>query len=388
MIHELSHKFSDFQKTNELLESTVHSMVAANAEGTNAPPPENKGFSLGNVAITGEGGIGVFETGESGKYPNAAFRIDEARLFFDAPVWEDVFFHAQVDITAPESDDNGLYFGEVYLEFENLVKYWNLDDMFNVRLGNIYIPFGEEYEYRFAIDDPLISHSLSDLWGYDPGIEIYGSWKKLNYAVAVQDGGISELNDNTGDKSVAGRIGYNPYSWLHFSASAMRTGDLEAGADLSAIWFGSGLFKSIGSPATTSTYRVGLSELDAQGKWKTGYVKAAGGYAAYSDNNTAADDHRDIYYYYVEALQHLTKKLYGVARYSQIRAPKGYPIEGDTATYGLPTSEIWRLSLGMGYRFNEHLVLKAEYMFEQGELSTGGSRNHENMLAAEAAFKF
>ena len=108
MIHELSHKFSDFQKTNELLENTVHSMVAANAEGTNAPPPENKGFSLGNVAITGEGGIGVFETGESGKYPNAAFRIDEARLFFDAPVWEDVFFHAQVDITAPESDDNGL----------------------------------------------------------------------------------------------------------------------------------------------------------------------------------------------------------------------------------------------------------------------------------------
>jgi hypothetical protein len=32
--------------------------------------------------------------------------------------------------------------------------------------------------------------------------------------------------------------------------------------------------------------------------------------------------------------------------------------------------------------------LKAEYMFEQGQLATGGPRNHENMFATEAAFKF
>jgi hypothetical protein len=32
--------------------------------------------------------------------------------------------------------------------------------------------------------------------------------------------------------------------------------------------------------------------------------------------------------------------------------------------------------------------LKLEYMFEEGRLSTGGARNHANMISAEAAFKF
>ncbi len=87
-------------------------------------------------------------------------------------------------------------------------------------------------------------------------------------------------------------------------------------------------------------------------------------------------------------MQHVTPKLYAVTRFSQIRARDGYPIVGDSSTYGLPTSDLWRLSLGMGYTLSSHLVLKAEYMIEHGQLSTGGPRNHENMIAAEAAFKF
>jgi hypothetical protein len=250
---------------------------------------------------------------------------------------------------------------------------------------------------------------LSDLWGNDPGIELYGSWRKFNYAVAVQNGGISTLNDNTADKSVAARIGYDPLSWLHFSASAMRTGNLSATADVSALWFGNGLFQSIGS-SNTSLFHVNLAELDASAKWKSGHVRFAGGYAGYNDNdptpggaNTASSsgynygyttpstaimsNHRDIYYYYLEVLQHLSPKLYGVTRFSQIRARNGYPIVADSPV-ALPTSDLWRLSLGMGYQLGSHLVLKAEYMFEQGQLATGGPRNHENMFATEAAFKF
>jgi hypothetical protein len=266
-----------------------------------------------------------------------------------------------------------------------------MDELANLRVGQFYTPFGEEYEYRFAIDNPLISHSLSDLWGLSPGLELYGGWRHLHYAAAVQNGGGSTLNDGTADKSIAARIGYDPLSWLHFSVSGMRTGKLSVSQDVtSAMWFGGGLFTSIGSPATT-LFQANLAEFDAQGKWKGlngGYVRAAGGYAGYDDNDPAGDNHRDIYYYYVEALQHLTRKLYGAARWSQIRAPQGYSIVGNTATYGLPTSDLWRMSLGMGYQFNDHLVLKLEYLFEQGQLSTGGTRNHENLVSAEAAFKF
>jgi len=84
-----------------------------------------------------------------------------------------------------------------------------------------------------------------------------------------------------------------------------------------------------------------MEEWLCQGRWRL---------RGYDDNNSVSDDHRDIYYYYIEALQHLTPKLYGVTRLSQIRAPGGYLIEGDTATLGLPTSDLWRLSLGLGYQ--------------------------------------
>jgi opacity protein-like surface antigen len=206
--------------------------------------------------------------------------------------------------------------------------------------------------------------------------------------VAVQDGGASTLNDFTADKSVAGRIGYDPEPWLHFSVSGMRTGHLSVANDsVSAVWFGNGFFTPINTNATV--FQANLAELDAQAKWKGGYVRLAGGYAGY-DDDAPANDHRDLYYYYIEGLQHLAPKFYAAARWSQIRAlGAGYPIVADTPGYeGLPTTDIWRLSLGLGYRFNDHLLLKIEYAFEQGRLSTGGARDGENLFAAEAAFKF
>ncbi|HEX3720967.1 MAG TPA: hypothetical protein VH595_23700 [Verrucomicrobiae bacterium] len=390
MIDQLNQKFSGLQQTNELQEKDVRDLKAA-AENTPAPEEKSKGFSLNNVVISGEGAAGFFETGKNGQFPNAAFRVDEARLFVDAMLLNDVFFYGEVDLLTRDEDEEGIYLGELYLQWENVLKHWNLDQLLNVRAGQFYIPFGEEYQRRFAIDNVLISHSLSDLWGLNPGLELYGGWKRLSYVAAVQNGGISTFNDTTADKSIAMRIGYDPLWWLNFSVSGMRTGKLSVSQDVvSATWFGGGFFTSIGSSATT-LFQANLAEFDAQAKWKNwngGYLRVAGGYAGYDDNDPAGDNHRDIYYYYVEALQHLTRKLYAASRWSQIRIPQGYSIVGDTTTFGLPTSDLWRLSLGLGYEFSDHLVLKAEYMFEQGRLSTGGTRNHENMVAAEAAFKF
>ena len=52
------------------------------------------------------------------------------------------------------------------------------------------------------------------------------------------------------------------------------------------------------------------------------------------------------------------------------------------------TTKLWRLSLGLGYRWSENLLFKAEYTLEQGDTVGGGRRNHENLFAAEVAFKF
>jgi len=388
MIDQLGVKVSGLQQTNAQSQNELRTLKAS-VENPPLPPEKSKGLSLGNVVISGEGGAGFFSTQSAGKYPNNAFILDEARLFLDAPLWQDIYFYGEVDLQTREEFDLGVYLGEVYLQAENLGRFWGQDQILNARLGQFYIPFGEEYQNRFAIDNVLISHSLSDIWGLNPGLELYGSWKTLSYVVAVQDGGVSTLNDATADKSVAGRIGYDPESWLHFSISGMRTGHLSVADDMiSAAWFGGGFFTPLTTNATT--FQVNAAEADAQAKWKSGYVRLAGGYAGADDNHPSGGDHRDLYYYYAEGLQHLTPKFYAAARWSQIIVPDGgYPIVADSPDFpGLSTTDVWRLSLGLGYRFSEHLILKLEYAFEQGRLSTGGFRDHEDSFAAEAAFKF
>jgi len=388
MIDKLSSKVSGLQQTNEQSQNDLRALKAS-LENAPVLPQKPKGLSLGNVVISGEGAAGFLESQRAGIYPNAAFAVDEARLFVDAPIWSDVYFYGEVDLQTREEPDLGVYLGELYLQWENLGQLWDQDQTLNLRVGQFYTPFGEEYQNRFAIDNVLITHSLSDLWGLNPGLELYGAWKSLSYVVAVQNGGINTLNDGTADKLVVGRIGYDPVSWLHVSVSGMRTGQLSVANDaISSEWIGGGFFTPLGTPATI-IFQANMAEVDAQTKWPGGYLRLAGGYAGYDDNNPAVDDHRDIYYYYAEALQHLVPKLYAAARWSQIRVPNGYPIVGDSPAFpGLITGDLWRMSLGLGYRFSERLLLKIEYAFEQGRLASGSLRDHDNLFAAELAFKF
>jgi len=190
---------------------------------------------------------------------------------------------------------------------------------------------------------------------------------------------------------VAGRIGFEATRWLHLSVSGMRTGDVNVQNEFtSAEWFGSGFFQSIGSPATT-TFHANLVEGDVTARWHSGHVSAFGGYARYGDNDPTADNSRDIFYWSVEGEQNVTKKIYAAARFSGIFADKGTPIVGygnSNDYFSALTTELWRLSLGIGYRFSDQLILKAEYSLERGKEANGHSRNHEDFLGMQAAFKF
>ena len=229
-----------------------------------------------------------------------------------------------------------------------------------------------------------------DFWGLNPGAELYGKLGKFSYVVAAQNGADGGGNGAGGDKSVAGRIGFDPDEHWHFSVSAMRTGNLEAGQD-SAMWFGSGFFRSVGSPGTTQ-FHVNAVEGDASARWKSGHVKAFGGVARYDDNDPTADNARDIYYYSAEVKQDLTKKFYAVSRWSQAYCHDGIPMVGygDFGNYyfGPLTDNLWRLSLGLGCKLSERLVLKVEYSFERGYESGGTKRDHEDFFGTQAAFKF
>src|SRR5215469_10334282 len=372
-------------------QQTEMDQVKADLDHPPEPTASESHLKFGNVHISGEGGIAFFNTGSAGFAPNSEFRVDEARLFVESPIWDEVYFFGQADLATRENNDFNVKLGELYLDWEDISRIWGHDRQLNLRVGRMNIPFGEEYLNRYAIDNPLILHSLSDLWGYDTGVEVYGSAGKFSYVAAVQNGG-DNVRQFSGYKSVAGRFSYDPMRWLHFSVSGMRTGDRSAQGDkLSALWFGGGFFRSLGSPATT-TFHANLVESDATVRWSGGYLKGFSGYARYGDNDPAADNGRNIFYYSVEGVQHLSPKIYGAARFSQIIAPDGFPIMGngnfrDYFVNNLST-RLWRLSLGLGYRFSDRLIVKTEYALERGREADGDPRDHEDFIGAQAAFAF
>ena len=392
------------QRTIDALSKTVSEIQSAARsktleetaplEGTREPSliSPTAGSVLGKVNLSGEGGVAFFRSGPDGQFPNSEFRLDEARLFLEAPVTESVFFYGELNLATREEPDVEARLGEIYLDVENISQLWNGDHQLNARAGRFYIPFGEEYLTRYAIDNPFVSHSLSDLWGVDEGLELYGRFGRFSYVAAVQNGGIPDTRDFTSDKSIAGRISFDPTRRVHLSVSGMRTGSIDTGGDqLSAIWISDGFFRSIGSPATTR-FGAELAEGDVELRLPHGHLAAHGGYIHYHDNDPSMNNSRDMFYYSVEAVQSIVGKLYGAGRFSQILADKGYPIvgNGDFGEYyfGPLTRDLWRLSLDLGYRWSEGFLLKAEYSFERGSTVDGTSRNGEDLFALEAAFKF
>jgi uncharacterized coiled-coil protein SlyX len=395
LIDSLNRKVAEIQQANaqhdRQLDELKNDMATTENENNRAA-----GFNLGKVRISGEGGVGFFETGSQGMFPNSEFRVDEAKLFVETPIWENVFFFSEINLATRESSDLDLRLGELYVDFADVSQLWGRDRILNIRAGRLDVPFGEEYLSRDVIDNPLISHSLADLWGVDEGIELYGSIGKISYVLAVQNGGVPLTRDFDSDKSVSGRLSFDPAPWLHLSVSGMRTGELDATDDyLSEIWFGNGWFRSIGSPETTR-FHANLVEGDVEVRFKRGHLKAFGGYVSYDDNDPNGNNQRDIYYYSIEGLFDVTRKFYAAMRFSQILVEDGYPISGhgmmDDYFFNYSptvlTEDIWRLSIGLGYRFNRHLVVKAEYSFERGKTVGDGDREHEDLFAAEAAFGF
>lgn len=343
------------------------------------------------VILSGQGAVGLFSTGSAGSHPNTEFTLDELRLDVDAMVTDNVYAFVELNFATREATDLYAEPGEAYIDFEGVSRLWGNERQLSLRAGRLDVPFGEEYLTRYAIDDPLISHSLADIWGVDEGVELYGALGPVYYVAAVQNGGNSDVHDFNGDKSVALRLGYDPTRWLHVGISGMRTGDLNASNEWSALWFGNGFFRSIGSNGT-STFSARAVQGDLQLKLARGHIHLAGGYANYTDNDPLADNRRDLYFYSVEGVHDVTSHLYAGLRFSQIFAEHGYPIvgQGNFGQYffGPMTDNIWRLSLGLGYRVSDGLVLKGEYSFERGKLTNGGTRTDEDMVSGQVAFKF
>jgi hypothetical protein len=389
----LEEQIANQQKVIDSLQERVSGLESAKSP-SNPGAAENDEVASASptVRISAEAGFAYFQSGSDGVYSGGFFRVDEARLYLDASVWKDVYFHSELDLVTREANDNDPHFGELYATVDNLSGHWDQDNLVNLRIGRFNIPFGEEYQTRTAIANPLISHSLSDIWGFDSGVEAYGSEGRFDYAAAVLDGGVNILKSGNTGKSFAGRIGYGSGPW-RLSASAMSTGHLNPNVDeLSAVWIGNGFFRSISATPGNTHFWADLAEVDASASWKRGHLKAAAGRAWY-DDDVAPGDSRRLDYFYVEGVQFLVKDLFAAVRFSRINAPNGYFLtgQGSMADYLFGTTlttELDRLSLGLGYEFAPPVILKVEYSPEWGRTTTGENRDNANLFSTELAVKF
>lgn len=347
------------------------------------------------IRLSGEVGVGFFSSGKDGDVPNAEFRVDDARIFVEASVWQNVYFFGGIELTTREANDEFFHVGELYVDVENL---WSSsrDFTLSLRAGRFSIPFGEEYQFRNVIDNPLISHSLADIWGIDEGLQIYGKLGRLRYNLAVQNGGHPSLRDFDSDKAWIGRLSFDATSRFALSASAMRTGDLTVAADeQSEIWIANAFFRALGPTTTTRTFHVELAEVDAAYRWPTGHLKASAGWVRFDDDSTSLSTSRKLSYHSLEGLQYLSDKLFAAARYSAIDAPRGYPLAGQGRAgkyfynpFAPLTEELRRLSVGLGYRFGPPLVWKLEYSWEDGRLLNGTKRTDTDMLSSSLGLRF
>lgn len=346
-----------------------------------------------DIVLGGQGAVAYFDTEPSGQFPNNEFRADDMWLTLDARLDENVFFYTQIIIYQRESNDQNLRIGELYVDFEDVSRLWDREYPLTLRLGRFDIPYGEEYLTRDPMKNALISHSLADFWGIDEGVELFGNSGPFDYAFAVQNGGYDTIKDGDPDKALVGRIGLQALDNLRISASAMRTGDIDIREDECAeMWFGDDFLLPIGSADTTEEYSYEFAQLDARLTWQGGHLIGSVGSIRYEDDDTSADRDNDASFYSVEAAQDLFSKWFAAARYSAIHSSDGFPVLGQAAytpdVNELLTEDIWRLSLGLGYRWSDQVVLKTEYSFERGDKSDGTDLDEQDQFAAQAAFGF
>jgi hypothetical protein len=362
----------------DIKESTVDSVQA---------PVQTAGAN--RLHISGEAGV-IFRAGEANtNFPNEEFKVDEARLTIEAKVQDGIYVVSELEIFDRENDNPNVEVGELYVEFEDLFGNQSL----NLRAGRLKIPFGEEYQNRYVMENPLISHSISDFWGLDEGVEAFGQIGDVSYVSAIMNGSHDFLRDYTSSKSIIARIGYDPANHLHLSGSVMRTGKIDIENEyLTELWFGNGFFRSIGSSSTTH-FDVDLAQLDASYSWNNGQMAVSYGQAWYDDNDPLGKNSRDFAFWHIEAKQELAESFFAAIRYSGMNVDLGYPVAGMAARgpyfFGpFRTDQLRRLSLGFTYWPYSDLVLKIDYTMEDGKLTNGSKRKNTDMFAAELGARF
>src|SRR4051812_3276398 len=114
LIDNLGQKVSEIQTQAARQEAPASKSAQVNDEPS-TPLRIGNFFSPGKLHVSAEGGLALFHSESAGPYPNAEFRVDEARLFIEAPVWKDVYVFSELNIITREDPDFHVQLGELYV---------------------------------------------------------------------------------------------------------------------------------------------------------------------------------------------------------------------------------------------------------------------------------
>ena len=324
-----------------------------------------------NIDLSGFGAVWLADSGRSGTRPDAGFVIKETTLFVEAEVWEDMSFFFEVQTNPLQQDHNlAVRTGEVYAHFHNLLEKFG-DDLLGIKVGRIDIPFGEEYLWQDAPDNPLISNTAAYPWLWDEGIALYGRFHGLGWVASVTDGTIARSREDDQEKAVNAKVYGTPWPPLYLSASFMKNGDSAA----SALLLGGSLFQPVGAGAASSAgtspsdkVDAFLYEVDARcDLFSRAAFEFSFGQAFVDDAEDAFD--RDMTWFSAQSrCDLLAEKLHAALRYSEIGtydSSKGYHIGGEflaggDEAFGYDARRLQRFSLGLGWKITPRAMLKLE----------------------------
>lgn len=333
-----------------------------------------------NFDISGFAAAGYYDTGSAGTRDKGGFEIKEATLFVTAEVWDDVEFFSELQTNRLGKDnDKFVRTGEVYLHFHSI----SLTDSITVgmKLGRIDIPFGDEYLWQDAIDNPLITNSAAYPYGWDEGILLYGDYRGVGWIAAITDGTDDRSVEENSDKAFNIKIYGSPLDALNLSFSAMANGDVSK----SAIEFGGSHFRPVGAAHQSAagispSAEVGGNLMEVNAKYdfslasKETYLALSLGSAKANDSDPIFD--RDFRWFSIEPSVKLNQDWYATLRYSEIGtydSNEGYHFDGKTfaggnAAFGYDTKRFQRTSIGVGWAPNPHVRAKFEIAKDRFEL--------------------
>lgn len=331
------------------------------------------------LKISGRWAAGYYDSGENGSFPDGSFQAPEAKLRFDFQ--PDKYNTITMRMSLNNATFNNLdYF---YLDSKDFLPFLK-DSPFTLesRIGRFKLDYGEETWSNNQVESAVVSNSAGNVGGNDEGVQLSGKIKAIEkmpikWAASVTNGNSSTGADNENSKAFSGKIAINPLDDMYLSASYYHSDDLETGSSETSI---AGLASA---PTNATNWTREMWEVDARYDFKKGkkpldppaytdsvaYVRGAFGQfwddaevtGVSSLVSQLAVQDRDGNYGFVEGLYNINSKLYAAYRYSIIDLERG-----QTASLnGITANRHQRHSLGLGWRWSDKTILKAEYTWNK-----------------------